>query len=76
MFTNEPDDLEELLVQVELALDAIRNLREEDVKHHLDHIEFFIEVLYDGHPEPFVPNGRRALCDVVDFQSKDRFHTN
>lgn len=76
MFTNEPDDLEELLVQVELALDAIRNLREEDVKHHLDHIEFFIEVLYDGHQVPEVPVGRKALCDVVDFQSKDRFHTN
>jgi len=76
MFVNKPDDFEEMISLILEAVDQLRFLDEEDVKHHLDHIELFLEVLYDGNEVLSDPLGRKALCDVVDFQTKEKIHTN
>lgn len=48
MIVNRPNDFEELIQSVSECLLQLIILDEEDVKHHLDHLEIFVEVNY--HP--------------------------
>jgi hypothetical protein len=46
MIVNKSDDFEELISNISEVLLQLILLDEEDVKHHLDHLEIFVEVLY------------------------------